>query len=64
MSKTELLTFVDKHNLELMLAETMNDAALKFLKIQNKFNEAKIPEEVLVILDRLMKFSLNSYISS
>lgn len=62
MSESELLTFVDKHNLELMLAETINDAALKFLKIQNKFNEYRIPEEVLAILDRLMKFSLNSYL--
>ena len=62
MSETELLTFVDKHDLELMLAETINDTALKFLKIQNKFNEYRIPEEVLAILDRLMKFSLNSYL--
>lgn len=62
MSEAELLTFVDKHGLEIMLAETMNDAVLKFLKIQNSFKEAKIPEEVLAILNRLMEFSPNSYL--
>lgn len=65
MSETELLIFVDRHHLELMLAETMNDAALKFLKIQNKFKEAqenKIPKDVLDILNRLMKKSENSYL--
>ena len=65
MVETELLTFVDKHNLELMLAETINDAALKFLKIQNKFTEAiysKISKDVIDILYRLMKKSENSYL--
>ena len=65
MSEAELLTFVDKYNLGLILAETMNDAALKFLKIQNKFKEAKvskIPKDVIDILYRLMKKSENSYL--
>lgn len=62
MNNKELMVFVDKHKLELTYAEVLNDCTLKFLTIQNKFKEAKIPEEVLTILDRLLAESSNSYL--
>lgn len=62
MNDIELMTFIDKHSLELVYAQVLNDCTLKFLTIQNKFKEAKIPEEVLSILDRLLAESPNSYL--
>lgn len=62
MDDKELMVFIDKHGLELTYARVLNDCTLKFLTIQNKFKEAKIPEEVLTILDRLMNESPASYL--
>jgi tRNA nucleotidyltransferase/poly(A) polymerase len=62
MNDKELMVFIDKHRLELTYARVLNECTLKFLTIQNKFKEAKIPEEVLTILDRLMNESPNSYL--
>lgn len=62
MNDKELMAFIDKHKLELIYAQFLNDCALKFLTIRNKFKEAKIPEEVSTILDRLLSESPNSYL--
>lgn len=62
MDDKELMVFIDKHGLELTYAKVLNDCVLKFLTIHNKFRDAKIPEEVKEILNRLMKFSQNSYL--
>ena len=62
MNDKELMTFIDKHNLHLGFAEVLSDCTLKFLTIQNKFKEAKIPADVSVILERLLAESPNSYL--
>lgn len=62
MNDTELMTFVDKHNLYLGFAEVLIDCTLKFLTIQNKFKGAKIPADVSAILERLLVESPNSYL--
>ena len=60
MTEMELMTFVDKNNLHQLYVEISNDTVIKFSKLENKFLEAKIPEEVNEILTRLMKFSEKS----
>ena len=62
MNKMEIMCYIDKHKLDLLYAQVLNDAVLKFLRLKNKFKEAKIPEEVLTILDRLLAESSNSYL--
>lgn len=62
MDDKELIVFIDKYGLELTYARVLNDCTLKFLIIQKKFKEAKIPEEVKEILARLMNFSEKSYL--
>ena len=62
MTEMELMTFVDKNNLHQLYVEISNDTVIKFSKLENKFLEAKIPEEVKEILTRLMKFSEKSYL--
>lgn len=62
MDDKELMVFIDKHGLELTYAKVLNDCVLKFLTIHNKFRDAKIPEEVLTILDRLLAESPDSYL--
>jgi hypothetical protein len=62
MDDKELMVFIDKHGLELTYTKVLNDCILKFLIIHNNFREAKIPEEVLTILDRLLAESPDSYL--
>lgn len=62
MNDKELMTFIDKHNLHLGFSEVLSDCTLKFLTIQNKFKEAKIPVDVSAILERLLAESSNSYL--
>ena len=62
MNDIELMCFVDKYKLDLLYATVLNDCTLKFLTIRNKFKEAKIPQDVLDILERLLAVSPESYL--
>ncbi len=62
MNDIELMCFIDEYKLDLLYTNVLNDCTLKFLTITNKFKEAKIPKDVLDILERLLVVSPNSYL--
>lgn len=62
MDEIELMVFIDKYNLDSMYVDILNDTVVKFVNVQNKFEKANIPEDVLTILHRLYIASKNSYL--
>lgn len=62
MREPELLSFIEKYNLDSTYRDILNEVSIKFIEIHNKFLEANIPEDVLTILHRLYIASKNSYL--
>lgn len=62
MSEEELNEFGDKYSLINIVINITNETSEKFLSLEEKFLEARIPVDVLQILSRLMQKSPNSYL--
>lgn len=62
MRESELLTYIGKYDLDSMYRDILDETAINFIELHNKFLESKIPVDVLQILSRLMQKSKNSYL--